>query len=162
MGGNLPYHQRSQQPPPSLQGTDFPPLSTAPEKKTPLASGAWTNASTTRSVLRAGPSGTTSAPAAGNALVHYPASGGNGRGPSPNNGRLDDMFERPPPKGNAELFNPKGGRPQAANGVGPPEKDVGSSTDTLLERVEGLSLAARGAEPVLTASPAASAPLADA
>lgn len=157
MGGNLPYHQRSQQQPPALQSTDFPPLSSAAEKKTPVAAGAWTNASTTRSVLRAAPPVAASLPAAGSALVHYPnvnasPNVGNGRGPSPNNGRLEDGFERPPSKGAAELFNPKAGRAQAANG-NDAAGDAVTGPDALAEQVEGLSLTANGDELGLTASP---------
>lgn len=149
MGGNLPH--RGQQPP-ALQATDFPPLSSAPEKKTPVVGGAWTNSSSMRSVLKASPPASTNAPTA---LVHYPAAnGGSTRGPSPSNGRLDEQdraFGRPPPKGNAELFNPKGGR--ASNGS--PEKSANkdAAPDALADQVEGLTLAADSGDAVLTASP---------
>ena len=45
----------------------------------------------------------------GNALVHYPTT----QQPSAAGSRLEDHepgFDRPPPKDNAELFNPKGAR----------------------------------------------------
>ncbi|KAF7982569.1 hypothetical protein HWV62_27563 [Athelia sp. TMB] len=74
-----------------LQSTDFPPLnpvSPSPEKRTPVVGGAWGNASSTRSILQAN--------------VHPGASLGGGRLEDPDRG-----FERPPPKSNAELFNPK-------------------------------------------------------
>lgn len=77
-----------------LQSTDFPPLnpvSPPPEKRTPVIGGAWGNASSTRSILQA------------NAQS----------GTLPIGGRLEDPdrgFERPPPKSNAELFNPKNSR----------------------------------------------------
>jgi len=103
--------QLSQQP--SLHPTDFPPLSSAPEKRPPpTAGGAWTNASSVRSILSPGPQGQANAALPpGSALVHYP----NTNSPQSNGGQthpriLDDSgFERPPPKGNAELFNPKAG-----------------------------------------------------
>ncbi|KAI0684290.1 hypothetical protein BC835DRAFT_1390364 [Cytidiella melzeri] len=118
--GNLPMlgpqrnaqHHPSQPPP---QSTDFPPLSSAPEKKTPVIGGAWTNPSNMKSVLRPGPSGNTSGPAANNVLVHYPHSGPN----TSTQNRFEDQehaFERPPPKSNAELYNPKGARRQPLNG----------------------------------------------
>jgi hypothetical protein len=74
-------------------------------------------------------------------------------GVSPNNGRLDDTLERPPPKGNAELFNPKGGRQQPTNGNGAAGGDTAASADALADQIEGLSLIANGGEPLLTASP---------
>lgn len=55
-----------------------------------------------------GPQGSGSSVAPGNALVHYPASGGGMQ--APGQSRLDEQdraFERPPPR-NPELFNPKG------------------------------------------------------
>lgn len=61
----------------------------------PVAGGAWTNASSTRSIIMPSPTHINSQ------MVH------------PNNTRLEEPdrgFERPPPKGNAELFNPKNAR----------------------------------------------------
>ncbi|KAI0091650.1 hypothetical protein BDY19DRAFT_931629 [Irpex rosettiformis] len=122
-GGNLPLlgNQRNSQhmpPQPPPQPTDFPPLSSAPEKKTPVIGGAWTNTSSIKSVLRPGPSGSTSGQERSNALVHYPTSGPQ-QHPNPNMLRLQDdqefTFERPPPKSNAELYNPKGGRRMPVN-----------------------------------------------
>ncbi|EKM50018.1 uncharacterized protein PHACADRAFT_264501 [Phanerochaete carnosa HHB-10118-sp] len=163
IGGNLPHHPRSHQPPPSLQGIDFPPLSSGPvpEKKPPVVAGAWTNASSVRSALRAGPSGSINSPATGSALVHYPNSHGGTRGPSPNTCHLDEQdraFDRPPAKNGTEPFNPKGGRPQAANGMGVAEE--GSTPDDLADRVEGLTLAANS-EMLFTASPPPAMPSSD-
>jgi hypothetical protein len=104
--GMLPSHQLDgpQLSPVILQSTDFPPLTsvTTPlEKRAPTVGGAWTNLSSTRSILM---------PSAGhvnfggNALVHHQI----GIGGTP--GRIDEQergFERPPPRGGAELFNPK-------------------------------------------------------
>ncbi|GJE90938.1 hypothetical protein PsYK624_070850 [Phanerochaete sordida] len=156
MGGNLPHHSRPHQPPPSLQATDFPPLSTGPvpEKRAPVASGAWTNASTVRTALRAGPPSTTSAPV-GTALVHYPNGNGGPRGPSPNAGRADEQVRAyAPGRNNAELFGPNGAPAHAANG-----EDCGMepSPDALAERIEVLSLSASGDMP-LTASPTPATP----
>ncbi|KZT69263.1 hypothetical protein DAEQUDRAFT_765580 [Daedalea quercina L-15889] len=96
---------QNQHPQPILQANDFPPLSSAPERRAPAVAGAWTNASSTRSIIMAGAQGSTTPQ--GNALVHYP----NAQQPSATTPRMDDHesgFDRPPPKGNAELFNPKG------------------------------------------------------
>lgn len=151
MGGNLPHHSRSHPPPPSLQGADFPPLSSAPvpDKKPPAVAGAWTNPSTVRSALRAGPPPSNASAPAGSALVHYP---NGGRGASPNAGRPEDQnraFDRPQTKNGPELFNPNGGRPQAGSGA---EEGTEGSPDGLAERVEGLNLATNGDMPT-TASP---------
>jgi hypothetical protein len=67
----------------------------------PVAGGAWTNASSTRSIIMPSPGHANSQ---SNALVHQT---------TPNNVRLEEPdrgFERPPPKSNAELFNPKNSR----------------------------------------------------
>ena len=177
MGGNLPhipYGQRtnqqiSQQPPPPLQPTDFPPLSSAPEKRTPVIGGAWTNPSNVRSVLRAGPPTNTNGPSSTNALVHYSATQSpnmNVGNPNDNGNPLhlshmgdqDCAYERPPPKSNAELFNPKGSRhrqssvnsngsntavstelstPDSLNVV---SDNVGDATDALAYRVGDLRI----------------------
>jgi hypothetical protein len=87
-----------------LQATDFPPLtslSSPPEKRAPVAGGAWVNASSTRSILMPNPGHSNSQ---SSALVHQSTN---------NNLRLEGPergFERPPPKANVELFNPKGRR----------------------------------------------------
>ncbi|OSX64235.1 hypothetical protein POSPLADRAFT_1073817 [Postia placenta MAD-698-R-SB12] len=94
---------------PVLQSTDFPPLSSssAPEKRLPVVSGAWQNPSSTRSIIMPGPQGNPN----GSVLVHYPNIPQTTAANSSVTARLDDSdasFERPPPKGNTELFNPKG------------------------------------------------------
>ena len=144
MGGPLPHHRPQQ--PPAL--TDFPPLSSESEKKAPVAGGAWQNSSNMRSALKAGPAPAPAAQAS----------------PGANPCRLEDSdraFERPPPKGNAELFNPKAGRPHGgANGNGAAETygEQEAAPDALVERVEGLSLAAPDAEVPLAVSPAPGTP----
>ncbi|KAH8103988.1 hypothetical protein BXZ70DRAFT_1052112 [Cristinia sonorae] len=116
---NHPHGQQQ----PSLQSNDFPPLSSgpAPEKRTPVVGSAWSNTLSNRSIMSAGSQ--TGPSASGNALVHYPHTT-NTDGQAPNgtdvNGIGDDVYERPPPKGAAELFNPKG---SSGNGNGnPPRK----------------------------------------
>ncbi|TFY62135.1 hypothetical protein EVJ58_g4059 [Rhodofomes roseus] len=96
--------QNQHQSQPVLQPNDFPPLSSAPERRTPAVAGAWTNASSTRSIIMAGAQGNP-APQ-GTALVHYP----NSQQPSgtPLVEAHEPGFDRPPPKVSAELFNPKG------------------------------------------------------
>ena len=100
-----------------------------------VAGGAWQNSSNMRSALKAGP-------------------------PRPEDG--DRAFERPPPKGGAELFNPKAARNHAgANGNGngvDAHAEVETAPDALAERVEGLSLGVNGAEMALAASPTPSTP----
>ncbi|THH13540.1 hypothetical protein EW146_g6691 [Bondarzewia mesenterica] len=103
----LPLHSASA--PVVLQSADFPPLggTAAAEKRSPapVPFGAWNNASSTRTILLSPPGQHASysnalAGANGGAVV---VAGGS---------RLDESdkaFERPPPKGNAELFNPKAG-----------------------------------------------------
>ncbi|TFK51812.1 hypothetical protein OE88DRAFT_1658448 [Heliocybe sulcata] len=114
--------QQAQPTPP--QSADFPPLTLSPPPKAPVTAGAWTNSSSTRSILM--PSPQQGQPSTyGSALVQYPNSNGN-----PNQTpRLDSQaFERPPPKGSAELFNPKARRPANAGNGGskansPPVQD---------------------------------------
>ena len=136
IGGHPNQHGNHHPPrqPPALQATDFPPLSSGPEKKVaPVAGGAWTNSSM-RSVLT---SVNNVSGASGNALVHYPVTQSP---PAINNGRSDDMepgFERPPPRSNAELFNPKAPAKRSTVSRGnsypgtPDEKlgDVGKAND---------------------------------
>jgi hypothetical protein len=88
----------------SLQPTDFPPLpppsgttgnhvgAPAPTPRIPpVAAGAWGNSNSTRQILTASPV--------------IPASG---TGAGAAKAALEDRtFERPPPKNNPELFNPK-------------------------------------------------------
>lgn len=96
-----------QNPSVSLQPTDFPPLSSMspmPEKRIPAVAGAWTNLSSTRSILM--PGNNTSH---GNAPANHSNTQSNVTG-APCIARLEDTdggFERPPPKGSVELFNPK-------------------------------------------------------
>jgi hypothetical protein len=103
--GNQSHSPSQQITPVVLQSTDFPPLTTLsspPEKRTPVLGGAWTNASSTRSILM---------PSPGHANSQSGALSQNSN--ASNNGRLEEPergFERPPPKGNAELFNPKSSR----------------------------------------------------
>lgn len=132
--GHQPSLPPSQQMSPvALQPTDFPPLTTLgsppPEKRAPA--GAWTNASSTRSILMPSP------------------------GHANSQGRLEDPergFERPPPKGNAELFNPKGTRRSNSNnsrsnsvpqaeGVKQPS---GDAVANLIDQVTSLSMAETG------------------
>lgn len=99
--------QNQHQPQPVLQPNDFPPLSSAAERRTPTVAGAWTNASSTRSIIMANAQGNPVPQS--NALVHYP----NAQQPSATGSRMEDQdpgFDRPPPKDNVELFNPKGAR----------------------------------------------------
>ncbi|KAG0709323.1 hypothetical protein DFH29DRAFT_887821 [Suillus ampliporus] len=127
-----------QNPPASLHPTDFPPLSTmspAVEKRTPAIAGVWTNSSSTRSILM--PGNNTSH---GNAPNHSNTQS-NMTG-APCNTRLEDTdsgFERPPPKGNVELFNPKGiwkpGGPQSRSPPG------GSQDKDKIEKLRGEAVA---------------------
>lgn len=101
-----------------LHSNDFPPLSSLPptEKRAPVVAGAWTNSSSTRSLLIN--------PGQGNALVHHPS---NGNSPIAQQSRLEDsdrMFERPPPRA-TELFNPKVvKRPTTTHTNGKQEKET--------------------------------------
>ncbi|KAH7913826.1 hypothetical protein BJ138DRAFT_1001385 [Hygrophoropsis aurantiaca] len=106
--------QRPQQVPPvALQYTDFPPLTTispTTEKRLPTVAGVWTNSSSTRSILLPGSGNPTSSHAT--ALVQHPNPHQNiGNGNQNTISRPEDIdkgFERPSPKLNAELYNPKG------------------------------------------------------
>ncbi len=101
-----------------LHSNDFPPLSSLSptEKRAPVVAGAWTNSSSTRSLLIN--------PGQGNALVHHPS---NGNSPIAQPSRLEDsdrMFERPPPRA-TELFNPKVvKRPTTTHTNGKQEKET--------------------------------------
>lgn len=158
MGGNLPHQRTHQQPP---QPTDFPPLSSAPEKKTPVVGGAWTNPSNVRSVLRAGSSNAPNTPSSGSALVHYPSQVSNiAPNPTPNQSpnRFDDqdrVFDRPQHRSNGELSDSRAGRPQPLNGGATAESEgQRGEQDVLAERVGVLSLGTNGgAGGLLTASP---------
>ncbi|KZT27919.1 hypothetical protein NEOLEDRAFT_1130422 [Neolentinus lepideus HHB14362 ss-1] len=104
--GNGSTQQQSQPSPP--QSTDFPPLTLSPPPKAPVTAGAWTNSSSTRSILMPNAAQPGQPSTYGSALVQYPNSNGNAN----QTPRLDSQaFERPPPKGSAELFNPKARRP---------------------------------------------------
>jgi len=80
-------------------------MSPAAEKRVPAVAGVWTNSSSNRSILIPG-NGTSH----GNAPTNHSNTQPNVTG-TLNNTRLEDtdgVLERPPPKGNVELFNPKG------------------------------------------------------
>lgn len=165
------HQQHQQQPPVSLQSTDFPPLTsmTTPEKRPPTVGGAWTNPS--RSVLTTpslGPSNSQ-----GTALVHHLNTVHNNHnvnimdhGNPDLNFRTDDgiAFDRPPPRA-AELFNPKVAKrlnhPHVQN---PGEKSGGSSSDGRLnEQIRAMSLSladgpthSAASQPGLESSPCAS------
>ncbi|KAH9839694.1 uncharacterized protein C8Q71DRAFT_743804 [Rhodofomes roseus] len=140
--------QNQHQSQPVLQPNDFPPLSSAPERRTPAVAGAWTNASSTRSIIMAGAQGNP-APQ-GTALVHYP----NSQQPSgtPLVEAHEPGFDRPPPKVSAELFNPKGTPRMSAParmGSGetedtPKQKGMGQGdaacVDALAQKVASISL----------------------
>ena len=112
--------QPQQLPPIFLQPTDFPPLSTVTNTdKRPSVGGAWTNPKSTARTILASSGGNSSqgqGPSYGNALFNH----GPGGNQNTATNRLEDEdrgFERPPPKTNTELFNPKGGakrNPQAS------------------------------------------------
>ena len=152
-----------QQPPPALLPTDFPPLSiTTPEKRPPLG-GVWTKPVQTRSLASTPPSSTPSnqdSPTANLASSHrpsYPNTPGYPVGSSgpplvfgastTHSDRLaehDRVFERPPSKINATLFNPKGASNQNGrkrgqdghNGIIPPqEQDKPDDTVTEVTRL---------------------------
>lgn len=107
-----------------------------------------------RTVLRAGPPASTNVPAPGSALVHYPntntpikpnsnvgAASGN---ISARADEQDRSFERPPPKVNAELFNPKGVRKQNVGNFDGQvaDKDSGKvdgAVTTLADRMDEMS-----------------------
>ncbi|KAG6866588.1 hypothetical protein C0991_002076 [Blastosporella zonata] len=153
-----------QQPVPLQSPTEFPPLSSTPEKRVPVVSGAWGNTSSTRNIRVLSPG--QNAPSA---LVHHPSNGAISNSASATAQALapgadaaeesDRAFERPPPKSSAELFNPKLLRRPAPAGPGkaappPPQSqekenpiqkgertrsDVVSNA-ILVERAEALSL----------------------
>ena len=102
-------HQPSpQRPPIHLQPADFPPLSSAPPGKRPPPGSVWSNSGpASRAVLSPNPGHLNQSHGStyGSALFNHS-----------NANRLEDDergFERPPPKGNAELYNPKGGAKRA-------------------------------------------------
>ncbi|KAF4593001.1 hypothetical protein EYR38_008708 [Pleurotus pulmonarius] len=101
--GNGRPHQQ-----PVLESTDFPPLSTSErETRAPTVAGAWTNSSVIRSAVS--PPKGPPANQSGTALVNHTSPPNNIDGHD-TNFRLEDTdrgFERPPPKGPTELFNPK-------------------------------------------------------
>ncbi|KAG5637285.1 hypothetical protein H0H81_005080 [Sphagnurus paluster] len=157
-------HQQHQQKPVPLQSpTDFPPLSAvsaaAPEKRTPVVSGAWGSNATNRSIRMTSPGQPANANVNANVLVQHHSSN-NGAGDGGMQTQLQDAdrgFERPPPK-SAELFNPKVlRRPAIASGgkaqVQPSEKekkgageggvgDVGGGAGALAGQVEAMHLGA--------------------
>ncbi|KAF9461216.1 hypothetical protein BDZ94DRAFT_1221785 [Collybia nuda] len=105
--GTSMHQPSTQSPSTTLQSsTDFPPLTSlpvAPEKRTPVVTGAWGN-SATRAIRLPSP-GHPNSPT--NALLQHPSSTGGNRGTQEI--RLEEPdrgFERPPPK-SAELYNPK-------------------------------------------------------
>lgn len=144
--GLSPHQPHSQLSPVALQATDFPPLSSvsaAPEKRPPTVAGAWTNTTSTRSILMPSP-GHTNAPISGianqlNGRLHL------------NNAHVEDQdrgFERPPPKGAAELFNPKVvRRPASNNGKTNMERAVAGGT--LAGPMGSMTLEDQGALPIV-------------
>ncbi|KAG1746590.1 uncharacterized protein EDB91DRAFT_1219589 [Suillus paluster] len=128
-----------QNPPASLHPTDFPPLSTmspAAEKRIPAVAGVWTNSSSTRSILMPGNNISHGNPPANHSNTQSGVIG------TLCNTRLEDTdggFERPPPKGNVELFNPKGvwkpGGPQSRSPPG------GSQDKDKMEKLRGEAVA---------------------
>ncbi|KAH9919949.1 hypothetical protein B0H21DRAFT_886642 [Amylocystis lapponica] len=141
----------SHPPQPVLQSQDFPPLSSAPERRPPVVAGAWTNPSSTRSIMTPGPSNPHAS-----ALVHYPTSNPQLPGATNAPTRVDDQdaaFERTTAEGNAELFNPKRAR-ATTPGSAQSEKgeararSVGETiaSATLVEQVGAMALDDRGAE----------------
>lgn len=110
-----------QLPPVVFQSADFPPLSnipSPPEKRTPAVAGVWNNTST-KSIMTPALNGNSQT----SALVHYP------------NGQ--EGYERPPSKGNSELFNPKGFKRH--NNGGTFRGDPAIET-ALLDKMESLGL----------------------
>ncbi|CCL98600.1 uncharacterized protein FIBRA_00602 [Fibroporia radiculosa] len=115
IGGQLHLAQAYQSQP-ELQSNDFPPLSSGPERRPPVG-GAWTNASSMRSIMT--PGSQSSSTQHGSALVHYPNSNQTSQNSIPRTDDQESGFERPPPKSNAELFNPKASsRTGVSNGAG--------------------------------------------
>lgn len=133
---NLPYQvqqpnlqqQRAPQQQPVLQATDFPPLSSGPGKKTPVVGGAWTNSSNIRSALRAGPS-SASVPV------------------SPTSQPLPPPFGAPGAAG-AESAPAQEG--DGYTGFRPAVVEAGA--DSLVERLDGLSLEGKRVAPLLAVS----------
>ncbi|KAF8074962.1 hypothetical protein FPV67DRAFT_606515 [Lyophyllum atratum] len=109
LNGNSTLHTPAsqQKPPVPLQSsTDFPPLSSvsaAPEKRTPVVSGAWGNTSSTRNIRMPSPG---QGQLNSNAPVYYPNNPGATDSGETHSEDSDRGFERPPPK-SSELFNPK-------------------------------------------------------
>lgn len=96
-----------------LQPTDFPPLtSISATDKRPAVGGAWTNPKLTARSILAPNAGNANQ---GNALFSHGAGVAHGVLANPNRLEEDERgFERPPPKTNTELFNPKGGAKRGA------------------------------------------------
>ncbi|KAA1469016.1 hypothetical protein DENSPDRAFT_834535 [Dentipellis sp. KUC8613] len=130
-----------------LQSADFPPLTSlasTPEKRAPVPNGAW-NKPPNRPFQLASPGQQASY---SNVLAQAQAGANGHPGPASANAnanlgasvsRLDDAdkaFERPPPKGNAELFNPKD--------KAPPQQQ--QQQDALVEKMDGLTVGAEGVE----------------
>lgn len=145
--------QTSSQQPVTLQSADFPPLISlppGPEKRTPVAGGAWGNSP--RSIHLPSP-GQLISPA--NALVHHSNhSMGNNNGPESRLEESDRTFERPPPK-SAELYNPKllrrptGGK---VNGEKEKERPRGDAVAGAIQ-VDSMSLDDRSVENSSVAAP---------
>ncbi|GLB41829.1 putative SUZ domain containing protein [Lyophyllum shimeji] len=112
-------------PVPLQSSTEFPPLSsgnTAPEKRTPVVSGAWGNNSSARNIRMPSPGqGLGPGQANAGALVHHPNNSCANDNPETRLEDSDRGFERPPPK-SAELYNPKVLR-RSAGGKAPAEKE---------------------------------------
>ncbi|KDQ26668.1 hypothetical protein PLEOSDRAFT_1113166 [Pleurotus ostreatus PC15] len=136
--GNGRPHQQ-----PVLESTDFPPLSNSErETRAPTVAGAWTNSSVIRSAVS--PPKGSPANQGGPALVNHMSPPNNIDGHDMNF-RLEDTdrgFERPPPKGSAELFNPKLPRKSQTPGSHHDERSqVKNDHESLLaSQTAGLSL----------------------
>lgn len=102
-----------------LQPTDFPPLtSISATDKRPAVGGAWTNPKLTARSILAPNAGNANQ---GNALFNHGAGVAHGGLTNPSRLEEDERgFERPPPKTNTELFNPKGGAKRGAVQTSPP------------------------------------------
>ncbi|KAF7793498.1 hypothetical protein EIP86_004610 [Pleurotus ostreatoroseus] len=138
-----PYQQTQMQSPlqsppqsqnPILQATDFPPLSSAPEKKTPVLGGAWTNSSGIRSALRAGST-----------------SGGAGLGMSPR----PDGLDGPSPKA-GEDADARGQNASMSDGdelaATAGYRSEPSATAGLADRLSEMTLTGNGPDAALTAT----------
>lgn len=148
-GSSMSNHssrQRSPAPSAALQSTDFPPLS-ATEKRPSVVAGAWTNASSTRSILITSPNPNPSNLQA-NALVYHPNGIGAGNMAHSRLEESDHSFERPPPKG--ELYNPKVVKRPVSNGRTSSQEKDKARTDAvnivLTEKIRALTLDHGGAE----------------